>query len=445
MEELHVHNVYDTIAPHFSATRFAVWPKVRAYIDSLPQGALVADVGCGNGKYFAVRPDLAILASDRSSRLAEVAAQRLDPAHLQSGGGTIRADVMVADALDLPYKDGAFDGVLCIAVLHHISSRARRIRLLKELVRVLRSGGTALVTVWATEQEEPHKLAKWHPIPPPTLGAAPGEGCGCPSEGSTVPPPGGATLPDRPWDRPVPVGQTPTSSVPGATLPNRSTDAPAGPSLVAAGASAEVLNRQRAVEERWGGSESGGRAAAAVGTGGLNRQTDGGSGPEGGGSGDPVPAAGGSGPSAGGEGGDFLVPWHVPFHRVEAGGLAAGLMHKHPSSKPLTKASSAQKGSAKKGSALGGSALEHPPAAGSHSPAPTCSWSPRRWSPTSLPRRQLVPPLLVPTLPPQKRLVLILSLRTPGRSPLLRALVVRLTCHLMLNLLVLSTRQGSSN
>lgn len=30
MERLHVHDVYDTIAPHFSATRFAVWPKARA-------------------------------------------------------------------------------------------------------------------------------------------------------------------------------------------------------------------------------------------------------------------------------------------------------------------------------------------------------------------------------------------------------------------------------
>jgi predicted HD phosphohydrolase len=28
LEALHVHSVYDAIAPHFSATRFAIWPKV---------------------------------------------------------------------------------------------------------------------------------------------------------------------------------------------------------------------------------------------------------------------------------------------------------------------------------------------------------------------------------------------------------------------------------
>lgn len=89
---------------------------MRAFINSLPEGALVADVGCGNGKYFGVRPDLAILASDRSPRLAGVAALRLDPALPQWACGAGRADVMVADALSLPYRDAVFDGLLCIAV-----------------------------------------------------------------------------------------------------------------------------------------------------------------------------------------------------------------------------------------------------------------------------------------------------------------------------------------
>ena len=67
---------------------------------------------------------------------------------------------------------GCLDAVLCIAVLHHISSQARRLRLIAELARALAPGGRALVTVWASEQEEPGKLAKWQPIPGPT-----GVGC----------------------------------------------------------------------------------------------------------------------------------------------------------------------------------------------------------------------------------------------------------------------------
>ena len=70
----------------------------------------------------------------------------------------------VADAFHLPYCSSRLDAVLCIAVLHHISSAARRLRVLEELVRVLKAGGRALVTVWATQQEDPTKFDKWSPI-----------------------------------------------------------------------------------------------------------------------------------------------------------------------------------------------------------------------------------------------------------------------------------------
>ena len=57
--------------------------KVRLFIDRLHAGAVLADVGCGNGKYFLVRPDIAVLGSDRSCGLATVAASRL-----QAGTGS---------------------------------------------------------------------------------------------------------------------------------------------------------------------------------------------------------------------------------------------------------------------------------------------------------------------------------------------------------------------
>ncbi len=55
--------------------RLGPW-QVRQFIEGLAPGALVADVGCGNGKYFLVRQDIAVLGSDRSSGLAQVAATR---------------------------------------------------------------------------------------------------------------------------------------------------------------------------------------------------------------------------------------------------------------------------------------------------------------------------------------------------------------------------------
>eukprot|EP00873_Tetraselmis_striata_P033272 jgi/Tetstr1/453536/TSEL_040504.t1 len=178
LEQLHVHQVYNSIAPHFSSTRVAIWPKVREFIEALPTGAVLVDAGCGNGKYFTVRQDIAVIASDRSTGLVEQAWRKMQPpdaqhsvrgADLAAGRCSPAADVYVADAMRLAIRAGSCDALVCVAVLHHVSSAERRVRMLAELMRVLRPGGRALVTVWAQEQQDAKKLAKWLPI-----GAQPG-------------------------------------------------------------------------------------------------------------------------------------------------------------------------------------------------------------------------------------------------------------------------------
>lgn len=82
-------------------------------------------------------------------------------------GSSFKADIAVADGMCLPYASSRFDAVLSIAVLHHITTPSRRIHMLAELLRMLRPGGKALVTVWATHQEDMKKLAKWQPIHKP--------------------------------------------------------------------------------------------------------------------------------------------------------------------------------------------------------------------------------------------------------------------------------------
>jgi len=66
IESGNVHKVYNAIAGHFSSTRYSVWPKVREFMESIPSGSIVADVGCGNGKYFGVRKNVYITGTDRS-------------------------------------------------------------------------------------------------------------------------------------------------------------------------------------------------------------------------------------------------------------------------------------------------------------------------------------------------------------------------------------------
>ncbi|KAK8191172.1 S-adenosyl-L-methionine-dependent methyltransferase [Phyllosticta capitalensis] len=141
-EDEHVHTVYEQIASHFSSTRYKPWPIVERFLKSLPAGSIGLDVGCGNGKYLAVNPDLYIIASDRSTNLAKIATRH--PPH----------SVVVADTLSLPHPLASFDFAICIAVLHHLSTPERRIEGVREILAHLRPEGTALVYVWALEQKD---------------------------------------------------------------------------------------------------------------------------------------------------------------------------------------------------------------------------------------------------------------------------------------------------
>ncbi|EFC47941.1 predicted protein, partial [Naegleria gruberi] len=144
LEIEYVQKTYNQIASHWDKTRHTPWPRVHEYIKSLSDYTLIGDIGCGNGKYINLNPKCIWVATDRSEKLCEICVEK-------------GYDVSVSDALNLPYKSNLFDVTLNIAVLHHISSVARRIRLLKELVRVTRPGGEILIYAWSYEQENSSK------------------------------------------------------------------------------------------------------------------------------------------------------------------------------------------------------------------------------------------------------------------------------------------------
>ena len=116
MEKQHVYEVYEKIAPHFSDTRYKPWPMIVEYLNSLEDGSLVADVGCGNGKYLGVNPNLNMIGTDRSFNLIGCARERSQ-----------QFQTFVADSLTLPLRSNAFDSVISIAVVHHFSSNSLRI------------------------------------------------------------------------------------------------------------------------------------------------------------------------------------------------------------------------------------------------------------------------------------------------------------------------------
>lgn len=165
VEQMHVHKLYDAIAPHFSHTRHSGWPQVIEFLKSVSKdykndSVLLGDLGCGNGKYLKLLPNIAPniygIGIDFSRNLCQIVAKR-------------GCEAIVSDALLVPFKDNSFEAVISIAVLHHISSETRRLQALNEIFRVCKSQqdiqkthdnnsdvklfGRGFICAWAYEQD----------------------------------------------------------------------------------------------------------------------------------------------------------------------------------------------------------------------------------------------------------------------------------------------------
>ncbi|XP_050986435.1 alkylated DNA repair protein alkB homolog 8 isoform X2 [Labeo rohita] len=148
LEAQYVHQVYEEISSHFSSTRHSPWPQVRDFLLSLPPGSILADVGCGNGKYLGINPEVMSVGCDRSANLVQICIER-------------GYEAFVSDALSVPLRSGGCDACISIAVIHHFSTQERRQAAIRELVRLLKVGGRALIYVWAMEQEYNNKKSKY--------------------------------------------------------------------------------------------------------------------------------------------------------------------------------------------------------------------------------------------------------------------------------------------
>jgi len=171
-ERDHVHAVYDAIATqwhHTRGKRGVLWPGATQFLQRLPSGSIVADCGCGDGKYFPaiIESGNYVIGTDISRPLLETAF--LKDGDDQGSTSTIpdlrrvsphreylrdRPAVMVADCMSVPLRDSSCDAAICIAVMHHLSTLERRIRCVEELARIVRVGGMINIQAWALEQDE---------------------------------------------------------------------------------------------------------------------------------------------------------------------------------------------------------------------------------------------------------------------------------------------------
>ena len=118
---------------------------------TLPPGTRLLEVGCGAGAVLAVLgqefPGVDLVGVDREPRQLEFAAR-----HLERSG--VRAQLVEADALALPFADESFDHVWMMWFLEHVGDPPSALR---EARRVLVPGGaiTAIEVDYSTFRASP--------------------------------------------------------------------------------------------------------------------------------------------------------------------------------------------------------------------------------------------------------------------------------------------------
>lgn len=111
------------------------------FLEKIPAEARILDVGCGPGfwvRYFLRQGYKDVSACD----LTETA---VDLTKTSLGLFGLKADVVVGNAEELPYKPGSFDHVNCQGVIHHTPNTIKCIR---EFHRVLKPNGTLCFSVY---------------------------------------------------------------------------------------------------------------------------------------------------------------------------------------------------------------------------------------------------------------------------------------------------------
>lgn len=127
---------------------------VRRFRDhyQLSDTARILDVGCGKGfmlhDFKALMPGATVAGID----VSEYAIERAMP--------SVRADVRIGNALELPFEDNSFDLVISINTVHNLPLPECR-RAIVEIQRVTRAYAFLTVDAWRNDAER-ERLMKWN-------------------------------------------------------------------------------------------------------------------------------------------------------------------------------------------------------------------------------------------------------------------------------------------
>ena len=101
----------------------------------------IVDLGCGNARNLISFNNFICYGVDFSENILKMA-------KLTSEKYDLDLKLTKSNLEKLSFKDNFFDYALMLASLHHLETKEKRFDALKELYRILKKDGIALVTVW---------------------------------------------------------------------------------------------------------------------------------------------------------------------------------------------------------------------------------------------------------------------------------------------------------
>lgn len=156
--------VWDAISEqwyHFRQKPFGDVKEVfRGILEHWKPGKIL-DIGCGNCRNL-----LSFAKFGFKCNGIDFSGEMLKQARNFADKYGFNVNLKKADAKKLPFKDNSFDYALSVAVLHHLKKDDQS-KALKEMKRVLKNNGHALITVWNKMQpkllmKSKEQYVPWH-------------------------------------------------------------------------------------------------------------------------------------------------------------------------------------------------------------------------------------------------------------------------------------------
>jgi len=149
IEEKFVIEAFDEIAEGYQHWRSRPWSRIKNLALRVFRRDPILDAGCGNGRHsiFLLENGREVVALDISISMLKKYRNAAKRRLLTSRLNPVQGSVVL-----MPFRANAFNGILCIAVLHNIPGSLRRLEALREIKRLLKPNAVAILTVWSLLQ-----------------------------------------------------------------------------------------------------------------------------------------------------------------------------------------------------------------------------------------------------------------------------------------------------